>query len=371
MRNLVLYRKYRPQTFAEITGQEHVVRTLKNALETNLVSHAYLFAGPRGSGKTTIARVLAKAVNCEKRKKSEPCNECSSCEEINAGRAMDIIEIDAASNRGIDEVRELREGVRFAPSRLKYKVLILDESHQLTKDAANALLKLLEEPPPHALFILATTEASKMIPTIASRCQRFDFRKLTLPEIVKRLEWIARQEKAEVEKSALELIALQAQGSLRDAESLLGQAISFSATLGKKKTEAEDLRDLLGLVETQAVSILMELLLQKKSAEAIEFVNEVLERGRDPQEFARAMVNYVRGGMLLQINPDFHNPIVTGLTSEELQTLRAQMAKLPRNEVRRILKLFMEAENKIRYSSLPQLPLELAIIEATMPPTQN
>jgi DNA polymerase-3 subunit gamma/tau len=365
---LVLYRKYRPQTFAEIVGQEHVIQTLRNAIEMNLVSHAYLFAGPRGSGKTTIARLLAKAVNCLQRKKSEPCNTCSACEEINSGRALDILEIDAASNRGIDEVRELREGVRFVPSRLKYKVLILDEAHQLTRDAANALLKLVEEPPSHAMFILATTEPSKMIPTIASRCQRFDFRKLTLEEIVTRLEGISRQEGAQVEKSALELIALQAQGSLRDAESLLGQAITFSTARGKKKTEAEDLRDLLGLVETQAVSRLIELLLQKKAAEAIEFVNEVLERGRDPQEFAKATVNYLRNGMLLKINPDFHNPVVTGFTLEELQTLKSQIAKLSQEELRRQLKLFMEAENKIRYSSMPQLPLELAIIEATMPP---
>jgi len=363
---LVLYRKYRPKTFAEIVGQEHVVQTLQNALAMDLVSHAYLFAGPRGSGKTTIARLLAKAVNCLDLKKSEPCNNCSSCNEINSGRAIDILEIDAASNRGIDEVRELREGVRFVPSRLRYKVLILDEAHQITKDAANALLKLLEEPPSHAMFILATTEVAKMIPTIASRCQRFDFRKFTVPEIVKRLEWILQQEGVQAEKSALELIALQSQGSMRDAESLLGQAISFSAALGKNKTEAEDLRDLLGLVETQAVSKLMELILQKKTDQAIEFVNEILERGRDPQEFAKAVVNYLRGGMLLKINPNFQNPIVTGFTSEELKTLKSQVSQLPEEELRRQLKLFMEAENKIRYSSLPQLPLELAIIEATL-----
>ena len=205
MANLVLYRKYRPKTFAEVVGQEHVVQTLTNAISSGTTSHAYLFSGPRGSGKTTLARLLAKAVNCEKRQGFEPCNKCLSCVEINEARAIDLIEIDAASNRGIDEIRELKSGIKFAPTRSKYKVFIIDESHQLSKDAANALLKILEEPPSHAIFVLATTEIHKMIPTIISRCQRFDFRKLTLPEIIKKLELIIKSEKARAEKSALEL----------------------------------------------------------------------------------------------------------------------------------------------------------------------
>ena len=237
MPNLVLYRKYRPQTFAEIIGQEHVVQTLTNAISSGMISHAYLFAGPRGSGKTTIARLLAKAVNCENRKGFEPCNQCSSCLEISAGRALDLIEIDAASHRGIDEMRELRDGIRFIPTKSKYKVFIIDECHQLTKEAANALLKTLEEPPGHAIFILATTEIHKMIPTIISRCQRFDFRKLTLPEIIKRLEIVSGKEKARIEKPALELIAINSGGSIRDAESLLDQVLTFSGNyrLRKKK----------------------------------------------------------------------------------------------------------------------------------------
>ena len=193
MANLVLYRKYRPQRFAEIIGQEHVVQTLSNAIVSNMISHAYIFSGPRGSGKTTIARILAKSANCRNRENSqfEPCNQCSSCLEIMQGRSLDLIEIDAASHRGIDEIRELRDGIRFSPVKEKYKVFIIDESHQLTKEAVNALLKTLEEPPSHAMFILATTEIHKMIPTIISRCQRFDFRKLTLPEITKRLEIVS------------------------------------------------------------------------------------------------------------------------------------------------------------------------------------
>lgn len=341
------------------------MQTLKNALEMNLVSHAYLFAGPRGSGKTTVARLLAKAMNCERRKNSEPCNACFSCREINAGRAMDVVELDAASSRGIDEVRELREGVRFVPSRLARKVLILDEAHQLTKDAANALLKLLEEPPLHAMFILATTEPSKMIPTIISRCQRFNFRKLTISEIVKRLEWIVQQEGRRTEKSALELIAFHSQGSLRDAESILGQAFTFSVALGKETIEVADLRDLLGLTETYIASTLTELLVQRKTIEAIEFMHEVLEKGCDPQEFAKSMVHYIRSGLLLKINPNFHNPVVTGFTAEELRILSRQIAGISEYDAHRMLKLFVEAENKIRYSPFPHLPLELAIMETS------
>jgi len=200
--SLVLYRKYRPQSFSEIVGQEHIVQTLTNAIASGMVSHAYIFAGPRGSGKTTLARLLAKAVNCQNRGKNdaEPCNKCASCLEIMEGRSIDLIEIDAASNRGIDDIRALKDGIKFAPTKEKYKVYIIDESHQITKEAANALLKTLEEPPSHAIFVLATTEIHKMIPTIISRCQRFDFKKLTLIEIVKRLKIVAEKEKAKIKK---------------------------------------------------------------------------------------------------------------------------------------------------------------------------
>ncbi|MFH1714260.1 MAG: DNA polymerase III subunit gamma/tau, partial [Candidatus Nealsonbacteria bacterium] len=248
---LVLYRKYRPKTFSEIVGQEHVVQTLTNALSLGLISHAYLFSGPRGSGKTTIARLLAKSLNCQNRKEGsfEPCNKCDSCLEIMENRSMDLIEIDAASHRGIDEMKELIEGIKFSPSKSKYKVFIIDESHQLTKEAANALLKTLEEPPSHAVFILATTEIHKMIPTIISRCQRFDFRKLTLSEIVRRLEYVAKKEKTKIEKPALELIALNSGGAVRDAEGLLDQVLTFRGILKENETiKADDIKDLLGMV---------------------------------------------------------------------------------------------------------------------------
>jgi len=371
--SLVLYRKYRPQTFAEIIGQEHVVQTLTNAISSGMISHAYLFAGPRGSGKTTIARLLAKAVNCQNRKENEfePCNQCLSCQEIMNGRAMDLIEIDAASHRGIDEMRELRDGIKFAPTRLKYKVFILDESHQLSKDAANALLKTLEEPPSHAIFVLATTEIHKMIPTIISRCQRFDFRKLTIPEIIKRLEIICQKEKAKIEKPALELIALNAGGSIRDAESLLDQVLTFSGTLEQGKAiKAEDIKDMLGLVEINTVSQLIDLISQKKTSQALNFLNEIADKGSDLQEFAGALINYLRQALILKIitaepaeNSSLSNPIITGLTKEEFQKLQGQANNFKEEEIRRILNLFLEAENKMKYSSILQLPLELAIIE--------
>ena len=364
----VLYRKYRPDNFSEIIGQEHIVQTLANAVSREMVSHAYLFSGPRGSGKTTIARLLAKAVNCHNRKGSqfEPCNKCSSCLEIKEGRSLDLIEIDAASHRGIDEIRELRDGIRFAPVKEKYKVFILDEAHQLTKEAANALLKILEEPPSHAIFILATTEIHKMISTIISRCQRFDFRKLTLPEITKRLEIISQKEKAKINKSALELIALNSSGAVRDAESLLDQVITFGGVLEKgKEIKVENIKDLLGIADTNLISQFVDFLAERNGGEAVKFLNETLEKGNDPQEFAKVLVNYLRQAMLVRINPETTNPLIIGLTEEEQRKLKDQAEKFGAGELHSILNLFMDAENKMRYSSIPQLPLELAIVDIT------
>ncbi|NCO80353.1 DNA polymerase III subunit gamma/tau [bacterium] len=381
--SLVLYRKYRPQTFAEIIGQEHVVQTLTNAISSGMISHAYLFAGPRGTGKTTIARLLAKAVNCEGRKDgtAEPCNKCHSCLGIMEDRALDLIEIDAASHRGIDEVRELRDGIRFFPTKSKYKVFIIDESHQLTREAANALLKTLEEPPGHAIFVLATTEIHKMIPTIISRCQRFDFRKLTVPEIIKRLEIICQKEEAKIEKAALELVALNAAGSIRDGESLLDEVLTFAGERGEIK--AGDIKDLLGLVEIELVAKFCDFLCQKKASEAINFLNEIIDRGSDLQEFAKILINYLRQALILKMTGATEgNPIINrasegsegeeekkflfapGLTKEEFQKLQTQAASFKEGELRNLLNLFLEAENKMKYSPIPQLPLELAIIES-------
>ncbi len=366
MSNLVLYRKYRPQTFSEIVGQEHVVKTLKNAIASDTISHAYLFSGPRGSGKTTIARLLAKAVNCHDRKKgeSEPCNECSSCQEVREGRSLDIIEIDAASQGGIEGIRELREGIKFSPNKEKYKVFIIDESHQLTKDAANALLKTLEEPPPHAIFILATTEIHKMIPTIISRSQRFDFRKLTLDEIVKRLKHISKEEKADVDDSVLRLIALNSGGSIRDAESLLDQVLAFRGVL-KKEATVKEVQDLLGIADNAVLAKFVSFLSEKKGKEAINFLQEVFDKGYDPQQFSKALIDYLRKILIFKIDPDSLDSLIVGLTKEEQGTLKELSGKLEGKDLNKLLELFLEAENKMKYASIPQLPLELAIVEIT------
>lgn len=365
MANLVLYRKHRPQNFSEVIGQEHVVQTLSNAVASGLVSHAYIFSGPRGSGKTTIARLLAKAVNCHNRKEGqfEPCGKCSSCLEVKEGRSLDLIEIDAASHRGIDEIRELREGIKFSPVKEKYKVFVIDECHQLTKEAVNALLKTLEEPPAHAVFILATTEIHKMLPTIISRCQRFDFRKLKLDEIIKRLDIVSKKEKADIDKLALELIALNSGGSIRDAESLLDQALTFAGTLNHQQIKVDHIKDLLGLTDTALIGEFVDYISHKDGKGAIEFLGQTFEKGYDPQEFAKALVSYLRQAMLLKINPGAMNPVIIGLTKEEQERIHSQIKELSSSEIQQALNLFMEAENKMRYSSIPQLPLELALVD--------
>jgi DNA polymerase-3 subunit gamma/tau len=328
-----------------------------------MISHAYLFSGPRGSGKTTLARLFAKAVNCENRKENqfEPCNQCSSCKEIMESRSLDLIEIDAASHRGIDEIRELREGIKFTPVKSKYKVFIIDESHQLTKEAANALLKTLEEPPRHAIFILATTEIQKMIPTIISRCQRFDFRRLTFPEIINRLKVISEKEKVKIDQKALELIAINSGGSCRDAESILDQVLIFSQD--NQKISANEVKRLLGLVEINLVSQFVDFLIEKNLPAALNFINEILEKGYGTQEFIRALINYLRQGLITKINDKIFNPILASLTEEEFARLKEQISRLKESELHHFLEIFLTAENKMKYSPLPQLPLELAVVE--------
>lgn len=363
--SLALYRKYRPQNFAEIIGQPHVVQTLTNALLSHSISHAYLFSGPRGSGKTTAARVLAKALNCENRKENqfEPCNKCSSCLAIAAGNAMDLIEVDAASHRGIDDIRELRDGVRFSPVKSKHKVFIIDECHQLSKDANNALLKTLEEPPNHAVFVLATTEIHKMIPTLVSRCQRFDFRRLQTSDIIKKLEYISKEEGIKFDKSALSLIALNARGSFRDAESLLDECLSFSGKTALIKVE--DIEELLGIVEISHISKFVDTLLAKNAKEAVLYINKIVDDGIDLQEFTKTLIYYLRQSLLIKINPDFSNPETTGFSVEELAKIKSQTQNLKEKEIQNMLELFIEAENKMRYASIPQLPLELAVVDIT------
>ena len=363
--SLVLYRKYRPQAFKDLIGQKYIIKTLTNAISRNMIAHAYLFSGPRGTGKTTLARLLAKAVNCQNRKDKsfEPCNKCSSCLEIIGGQSMDLIEIDAASHRGIDDVRELKEGIKFSPTKSKYKVFIIDEAHQLTKDGANALLKTLEEPPEHAIFILATTEAHKMIPTIISRCQRFDFKRLTISEIVEKLERIIKKENIKIQKNGLELIASNSEGAIRDAEGLLNQLSTFYKD-SQKEIGIDDIKSLLGLIEIDIVSKFVDFLYEKKMAEAISYLNEVNDKGLDLEEFTKSLINYLRKVLVSKIiGEESSNQYLVNLTKEEIKHLQKQAKNFTNEELRNILSIFLEAQNKMKYSPIPQLPLELGIVE--------
>ncbi|MFH0987501.1 MAG: DNA polymerase III subunit gamma/tau [Patescibacteria group bacterium] len=360
----VLYRKYRPKTFSEVIGQEHVVKTLTNAILMGMISHAYLFYGPRGTGKTTIARLLAKTLNCTNRKKTEfePCNKCISCLENNGGRAIDLIEIDAASNRGIDEMRDLRESIAIVPTKSKYKVYVIDEAHQLTKEASNALLKTLEEPPSHAIFILCTTEFSKILPTISSRCQRFEFRKLNLEQIVKRLEILANKEKVKIKKEALELIARTAEGSVRDSESLLDEVIvtspSRSAVIGEKEVE-----EILGIVDIRVVSNLVAFLAKREKKESMEYLSQLLSGGVDIDNLAKRLTGYIRDLLLVKINPQiFRSGVV--FTKEEEENLKKQEKEFSEEQLKNLVRIFVDAQNQIKWSDLPQLPLELALLDS-------
>lgn len=359
MAHLALYRRYRPKTFSEIIGQKSIIQTLTNSLKNDKVSHAYLFCGQRGTGKTTIARLLAKSINCINEKSAEPCNQCSSCIEINESRSMDLIEIDAASNRGIDEIRNLKEGIRFSPIKSKYKVFIIDEVHMLTKEAFNALLKTLEEPPEHAIFILATTEPEKLPATIISRTQRFDFKKLTLKEITERLKLLAKNEKVNISDEAIKEIALSSEGSLRDAESLLDQLIS----LGYKEINFETLEEVLGRVNFEKISQFLNFVAKKDSGAAIRLINEIYDDGGDLIEFNRAILKNLRKILLLKANPETGEILKDELTKEQLETLKKLSEKFEIKELKKLMEEFLKAKEAIKHSPIPTLPLELIVFE--------
>src|SRR3989344_6892526 len=361
MDNVVLYRKYRPQNFSEIVGQEHIVQTLTNSINLESISHAYLFSGPRGSGKTTMARIFAKAINCHDASSFEPCNTCDSCQEIIGAKSIDLVEIDAASHTGVEEVRELISGIKFAPVKSKYKIFIIDECHQLSKSAANALLKTLEEPPAHAIFLLATTEAHKMIPTILSRCQRFDFKRLQVAEIIQKLEFILKKEDIKFEPAVLPLIALNARGSFRDAESLLDKCINFTGE--DKLITIKEIKDLLGIVEVAQISNFVESIVRQDAKTAVEYINAMVNEGVDLQEFTKTLVFYVRQALLAKISPDFLNSATSGLSTEEIEKIKTQIANLGEKDIQKMLETFIDAENKMKYATIMQLPLELAVVD--------
>jgi len=363
MANLVLYRKYRPQVFSDIVGQGHIVLALTNQLKSGKVAHAYLFSGPRGLGKTTIARLIAKSLNCASPQKGEPDNECESCREITDGHSLDVIEIDAASNRGIDEIRDLRERIKYAPSKARFKVYIIDEVHMLTKEAFNALLKTIEEPPAHAVFILATTEVERIPETILSRVQRFDFRKISLQDIVSRLQKLADGEEVKIGKEALELIALNADGSMRDAESLIGKIISVE----DKEITRKEVEQGLGLINIQAVSKLVDYLAARETAQAISYVNQLYEDGYDLQEFVKTLIGYLRNTLLLQLDRTMETVLASTLTDEQARSVKLHKTKFTPQGIDRMIRAFIAAGNEMKCSTLPQLPVELAIVELLEP----
>lgn len=356
-----LYRKWRPQTFEDLIGQEHVVRTLRNALRLQHIHHAYLLAGPRGTGKTTTARLLAKAVNCLAPEETRPCDQCEICRAVTAGRLMDLIEIDAASNTGVDDVRALLERVNFQPAQARYKVYVIDEVHMLSTQAFNALLKTLEEPPPHVIFILATTEAHKVPPTVLSRCQRFEFRRIPLEILITRLRDIAAAESITAEPEALALIARTATGSVRDAISLLDQMASGGAIT------AEQVRLILGAERREVIHALVRAWFAGQPSTALTVINRAVDGGADPRQLARQLAYFLRGLLLIRMGAE---ELWTEPTVEERRQFQELARQADPDRLVAAVRRFSEVAAERGAGWQPQLPLELAFVESTaLPPT--
>jgi DNA polymerase-3 subunit gamma/tau len=352
----VFYRKWRPQTLSEVVGQDPVTQTLLHAVESAKIAHAYLFCGPRGTGKTSTARILAKAVNCPDGAGGEPCNACDTCRSVAEGRALDVIEIDAASNRGIDEIRSLREKANYAPSLARYKVYIIDEVHMLTEAACNALLKTLEEPPPHVIFVLATTEAHKVLATIVSRCQRFNFRRLRQPDIVDKLKLICKKEKIHIETPSLELIARAATGSLRDAENILQQMIAYYGN----RIELDQIQAELGMGWDSRVRELARCVVRRDVAAGLRIVNSLNTDGVDLRQFNLGLVEYLRGLLLVKSGCGE----ALDITGEDLAEMNSLTTNAAMDYLFKAVKSFSSID--FRSGNYSALPLEMALLDCAL-----
>ncbi|SDB35614.1 DNA polymerase III subunit gamma/tau [Eubacterium oxidoreducens] len=357
-----LYRKFRPQEFQDVKGQDHIVSTLKNQIEAQRIGHAYLFCGTRGTGKTTIAKIFAKAVNCEHPVDASPCGHCPTCEAIASGASMNVIEIDAASNNGVDSVRQIREEVSYSPPEGKYKVYIIDEVHMLSTAAFNALLKTLEEPPAYVIFILATTEANKLPITILSRCQRYDFRRITIETISNRLKELMKEEQVQVEEKAIRYIAKAADGSMRDALSLLDQCIAFN--LGEELTYDKVL-EVLGAVDTEVFARLLRHIESGETLKAIKLLEEMVYRGRELPVFVADFTWYLRNLLLLQSTDQMEDAL--DVSTENLMQMKEIAQQVEAATLIRYIKVFSTLLNDIRFSSQKRVLIEVAIIKLCRP----
>ena len=356
-----LYRVYRPKNFSDVIGQEHIVRTLKNQIENNNVGHAYLFCGTRGTGKTSTAKIFSRAVNCTNLHNDEPCNECENCREILEDKTMDVVEIDAASNNSVDDIRELRENVKYSPAKAKYKVYIIDEVHMLSQGAFNALLKTLEEPPSYVIFILATTEPHKIPATILSRCQRFDFKRVTVKDISSRMRYICEKEGIEADEKALNLIARNSQGALRDALSILDQCISFEGN----KISYNDVIELLGSVNIEQLFDLAESIIKEDTRKSLQILNDFIIWGKDVRNLVNDLIDHFRNLMVCKISNDLDE--IISLPEETIDLLKQQAETIDTNNLIRILNILSEAQDGMKISSNPRVLMEVTMIKIAQP----